>query len=105
AFNRNIVQDFFEKLDKVLKENEIPWENVYNMDEKGIQLGGGRKSNGHHFFFSRDGRQNYKIHGGTLELVTVIECISAVSSSIPPKFIFAGMTVDPESCDVHPNIL
>ncbi|KAJ4486602.1 hypothetical protein C8J55DRAFT_424560 [Lentinula edodes] len=31
-------------LSNYLKDNNIPWENVYNMDEKGVQLGGGRKN-------------------------------------------------------------
>jgi hypothetical protein len=51
-FNYTVVKEHFERLDAVLKEHGIPWENVYNMDEKGIQLGGGRKSNGQNFFFS-----------------------------------------------------
>jgi hypothetical protein len=51
-FNYTVVKEHFERLDAVFKEHGIPWENVYNMDEKGIQLGGGRKSNGQNFFFS-----------------------------------------------------
>jgi hypothetical protein len=40
AFNYPEVKVYFEKLMKVIRENDIPWENIYNMDE---QLGGGRK--------------------------------------------------------------
>jgi hypothetical protein len=40
------VNAYFEQLQKVLDEHEIPWENLYNMDEIGIQLGGGRKGTG-----------------------------------------------------------
>ena len=46
AFNYATVNDYFEKLTKVIKDNDIPWENIYNMDEKGIQLGGGCKGDG-----------------------------------------------------------
>ena len=41
CFNYPIVRDFFETLKEALTQHEIPWENVYNMDEKGCQLGGG----------------------------------------------------------------
>ncbi|EGO02982.1 hypothetical protein SERLA73DRAFT_70454 [Serpula lacrymans var. lacrymans S7.3] len=104
AFNQPVVQDFFKQFEAVIKEHNIPWENIYNMDEKGIQLGGGRNSNGHCFFFSRFDRQNYTIHGGSLELVTVIECVSAVGTNILPGFIFAGTIIDAESYEVHPEI-
>ena len=51
-FNFTTVKQHFEDLDAILKKYDIPWENVYNMDEKGIQLGGGRKSDGRNFYFS-----------------------------------------------------
>ncbi|EDR03047.1 uncharacterized protein LACBIDRAFT_307607 [Laccaria bicolor S238N-H82] len=41
AFNYTALNDHFVKLEKVIKDNDIPWENIYNMDKKGIQLGGG----------------------------------------------------------------
>ncbi|THU88385.1 hypothetical protein K435DRAFT_679980 [Dendrothele bispora CBS 962.96] len=39
AFNFTTVDHHFNLLEKLLEEHGIPWENVYNMDEKGIQLG------------------------------------------------------------------
>jgi hypothetical protein len=41
AFNYTAIQDYFQKLKAIIDEKQIPWHNVYNMDEKGIQLGGG----------------------------------------------------------------
>ncbi|KAF9505246.1 hypothetical protein BS47DRAFT_1277272, partial [Hydnum rufescens UP504] len=38
SFNYSAVCDYFNKLKTVLDEHDIPWENVYNMDEKGCQL-------------------------------------------------------------------
>ncbi|KAF9504594.1 hypothetical protein BS47DRAFT_1251031, partial [Hydnum rufescens UP504] len=38
SFNYTTVHDYFNKLKAVLEEHDIPWENVYNMDEKGCQL-------------------------------------------------------------------
>ena len=44
AFNHKVVENYFDLLKKVLEEKDIPWENVYNMDEKGCQWGGGQKT-------------------------------------------------------------
>ena len=43
-FNPAIVSQHFQVLGDFLDKYGIPLENVYNMDEKGIQLGGGQKS-------------------------------------------------------------
>ena len=59
------------------------------MDEKGIQLGGGRKNNGRTYMYFRDQRNQYKISSDNLELVTVIECISAAGASTPPAFVLS----------------
>ncbi|PCH39596.1 hypothetical protein WOLCODRAFT_32231, partial [Wolfiporia cocos MD-104 SS10] len=48
--------------------------------------------------------QQYKIRGGSLELVTVIECISADGKSIAPGFISQGSYIDPECAEVDPDI-
>ena len=41
AFNKATVQQHYSLLEKVLVELDIPWENVWNMDEKECQCGGG----------------------------------------------------------------
>lgn len=69
------------------------------MDGQGIQLSDGRK-----FFVSHDDRQQYLIEGGSLELATIIECISADGASLPPGFVFKGNTLDQENRAVKPNI-
>jgi uncharacterized protein (DUF111 family) len=38
------IQDYFQKLKAIIEEKKIPWHDVYNMDKKGIQLGGRRKN-------------------------------------------------------------
>ena len=43
AFNRNVVDEYFTKLIGVVNKHNIPWEQVYNMDEKGCQRGGSRR--------------------------------------------------------------
>src|SRR5580693_5640342 len=60
------------------------------MDEKGLQLGGGRKRS--KFFFhlkSLKRSKFYQIRSDNLELVTIIECILPAGLSIPPTFILA----------------
>ncbi|KIK12878.1 hypothetical protein PISMIDRAFT_38416, partial [Pisolithus microcarpus 441] len=46
----------------------------------------------------------YQIKGRSLELVTVIECVSADGGNLMPGFIFAGTVIDKESTEVDPNI-
>ena len=95
AFNRPVVQHHFELLDNFLKEKNISWDNVWNMDEKGLQAGGGRKNNGRKYFYSRDQRSQVRIKDDELELVTVIECVSANGRVMPPGFVFAGKRMCP----------
>jgi len=104
AFNYTAVNDHFIKLEKVIKENNIPWENIYNMDEKGIQLGGGRKGDGRKYFFSREERGCYTIRSANLELVTVIESCCADGTAFKPGFVFAGQSVDVENIEVDDDI-
>ena len=62
---------------------------IWNMDEKGIQLGGGRKDGRKKFLNLEEKRQNrYKLHSDNLELVTVLECVSAAGEvAVPTSFV------------------
>jgi hypothetical protein len=53
AFNYTTMNDHFKKLDVLMKLYSLEWYNVYNMDEKGIQAGGGRNSLSKKLLFSR----------------------------------------------------
>ncbi|KAF8577636.1 hypothetical protein K439DRAFT_1364321, partial [Ramaria rubella] len=57
-----------------LTKYDIPPENIYNADEKGLQLGGGRKNLNCQFFFKAGIKQCYIIHLYLLTLVMIIEC-------------------------------
>lgn len=96
AFNYTTVNHHFKLLDSFLKKHKIPWENVYNMDEKGIQLGGGRKNGGIKYFYSREQREKVKLSSDDLKLVTIIECVCADGTSIKPGFVFQGVAMCPE---------
>jgi hypothetical protein len=50
CFNWTTVQNYFTILEKVLNELEIPWENVWNMEEKCCQRGGGWKRSVEKYF-------------------------------------------------------
>lgn len=73
-----------------MREHEIPPENIYNMDEKGIQLGGGRKRNGRKFICGRAQRTSLKLRNSNLELATVVGYISATGLALLPGFILIG---------------
>ena len=63
------------------------------MDEKGVQMGGGRKGTCTKYFFSCDDKMKYKLQRDDLQLVTIIEAICADGTAeIGPGFVFPGMT-------------
>jgi hypothetical protein len=90
SFNRAVVKRHFNLLGDFLTKHDIPWENVYNMDEKGIQLGGGRKLDNTRYFYSRNQRNRVKLQSADLELVTTIECAAADGFILKPGFVFCG---------------
>lgn len=96
AFNKDTVRRHLEKLKEFLMEMGIEWRDVWNMDEKGCQLGGGRKNNGRKYIFPRSQRNRYRLRDENLELMTIIECISATGDFLPPGFIFAGKKCCPD---------
>ena len=92
-FNTAVVGRHFQLLGDLLKENDIPLKNMYNMDEKGIQLGGGRKLDGTRYFFSQDQQDHVKTQGTSLELITIIECVAADGSNLKPALVFSRKNV------------
>lgn len=92
-FNPTVVKHHFQLLGNFLAEYDIPWENVYNMDEKGIQLGGGRKLDNTKYYYPESQRNRVQIQSADLELVTTIECIGADGSILRPGYVFPGKHV------------
>ena len=66
---------------------------MYNMDKKGIQLGGGRKLDGTQYLFAWDQQNCVRTQNTNLELVTTIECVATDGSSLKPCFVFTGKNV------------
>ena len=90
CFNYPTVKDHFEKLKAIIDEHDIPPENIYNMDEKGCQLGGGRKGRRKKYLFGCSSQARYRVRDANLELVTIVECVSADGQALKPYIIFKG---------------
>jgi len=59
AFNPNTITDHFKQLEFLYTNLSIPTHNIYNWDEKGLQLGGGRKDLGTNFIFDAKDKVHY----------------------------------------------
>ncbi|KIJ35150.1 hypothetical protein M422DRAFT_139398, partial [Sphaerobolus stellatus SS14] len=92
AFNKPVVHDYFNKLEEIIEHYQIPRRNIYNMDEKGIQLGGGRKNSNTLYFFDKGDKSRYILKSDSLVLVTVIETACADGTMLPPGFILPSGT-------------
>lgn len=87
-FNETVINDYFDKLEELHGRypGGIPPEHIWNMDEKGIQMGGGRKKSSKKFYFLKSQKHQYRISSDNLELVTILECISAAGEIVPLSF-------------------
>ena len=93
AFNPAIVDRFFSRFAGFVAEHDIPPEHIWNMDEKGLQLNGGRKGDRTKYLVERKTAMNYKSQSDDIRMVTVIECVSTEGNRVPPTFIFKGARV------------
>ena len=87
CFNRAAVYGFFDHLEKVVSDYNIQIQNVYNFDEKGIQLGGGCKGMQRQYLWHPLEKFKYVRKSDSLVLITVIEAASADGVAVPPAFI------------------
>jgi len=87
-FNETVIQDYFDQMEHLHARfpGGIPPQHIWNMDEKGIQMGGGRKNSGKKYLFLKHKKHKYIIRSDNLELVTIIECVSATGEVVPPSF-------------------
>lgn len=93
AFNRPTVEKYFKKVRKIIERYQIPWENIYNMDEKGCQRGGGRRCSPKKYFCQCILWMVHQKRSDCLELISIIDCVCADGSCILPGFIFAGNSI------------
>jgi hypothetical protein len=87
-FNQTVINDYFDQMEHLYARfpGEIPPQHIWNMDKKGIQMDGSRKNSGRKYLFLKYKKQKYHIWSNNLELVTVIECVSAAGEVVPPSF-------------------
>ena len=83
AFNEKAVTRHFELLESLIVGQSIPLENIYNEDEKGIQLGGGRKNLPLQYIFSKEDCDKYIVWSDSLILVMLLEAVLADGVTIP----------------------
>jgi hypothetical protein len=83
--NRSNVAEFFKILWQVIDEFKILPANMWNIDEKGVQLGIGAKIAA---LVDASQKQVYSIEDGNRELVTVIEAVCADGDVLHPSIIF-----------------
>ncbi|KAH7098606.1 hypothetical protein BKA62DRAFT_622375 [Auriculariales sp. MPI-PUGE-AT-0066] len=87
-FTKEAVLTHFRNLAYITNKYNIPPENWYNSDEKGVQMGGGRNSDPRKFIFSKADLRKYWLKSDNLELVTIIETTCADGTDcINPCFI------------------
>ncbi|KIK77965.1 hypothetical protein PAXRUDRAFT_80268, partial [Paxillus rubicundulus Ve08.2h10] len=89
-FNRKTIEEYFQLRGEVEeKYNGIPPEHNWNMDEKGNQLGGGRKGSGMKFIFWTENKEHYCLHcdNDNLKLGSILECVNAAGTAMPPCFV------------------
>lgn len=93
SLNEAAVSGFYDLLDELVTQYNVPAENIYNMDEKGIQLGMGKRVRA---MVDRDQKCVYQVEDGDRELVTVIECLAADGKAIRPSVVFKAVRRDLE---------
>jgi len=88
-FNPMNIHHFYKLLKDIYDAfPNLPPENIWNMNEKGVQFGGGCKCLKKYYHFQSMKRSKfYQIRSDNLELMMVIECVSPSGLSIPPSFV------------------
>lgn len=96
------LQRWFDDLRMVLTEFNIKPENLYNMDESGFAIG--EKEAGR-VIINANIRQKFQAKPGRQEWVTVVECVCADGSHLPPLVIFKAENLSTQwiPADIHGN--
>ncbi|KAF4808962.1 hypothetical protein CGCTS75_v014791 [Colletotrichum tropicale] len=90
SHSSEVIQGFFHRLDSIPAIKDIHPSNRWNMDETGILEGKG--SNGL-VLGSAASRYIQKKQPGSRAWISLVECISATGSSLPPLVIYKGKSV------------
>lgn len=91
ALNPATLADFQDTYEELVQQYSIKPKNLYNADEKGIQLGvAGRIL----ALVDRDQKNVQKVEDGNRDLVTMMECVAADGWAMPPCAIYPGVRRD-----------
>ena len=92
ALNHFTVSSFFEILSHSLKTFNIFASNLYNMNEKGVQMSIGGRAR---VLVDRNQKTVHMNQDDNKELITIVECICANGSALKPLVIMKGMRTCP----------
>jgi DDE superfamily endonuclease len=87
AHDPNVLRGWFEKYHKVVTENGILPGDISNVDETGFRVGVGRR---HKVIGKDQSKKIYMPDADNRQHVTVVECVQADGSIIPPMVIIPG---------------
>jgi hypothetical protein len=99
ALNRANVTKFFDMISDLTTKYNIPPHLIYNMDEKGVQLG---KGGNRYVLVDRNMRTVSCVENGNRQNVTVIECVCADGTALHPCVIFKARQRDLEIARNNP---
>ncbi|KAF5345707.1 hypothetical protein D9758_013045 [Tetrapyrgos nigripes] len=100
ALNQKTVNNHFDLLESTIKEFNIDPEHMWNMDEKGIQLGIGRRIAA---LVDREQKSVYSVQSGNRDLITIVEAVNAKGKALHSSFIFPGMKRDLRWAENNPD--
>jgi len=90
ATDPRVFDNYFKNLGNLIKENGVDPHDIYNMDECGFRVGTG----GSNYVVTLEGsKPAWTPTQGDRTLVTVVECISANGTCIPPFVIVPGSRI------------
>jgi len=91
-FNPTDIRHFYNLLKDIYNTfPNFPPEHIWNMDEKGVQFGGGCKCSKKYYHLQSMKRLKfYCICSDNLELMMVIECVSPSGLSVPFSFVLSS---------------
>jgi hypothetical protein len=85
-----VLDAWFDAYRKLIQEYKITQENTYNMDESGFSIGTMESTR---IILDSTLRTKHQAHPGRQEWVSMVECICADGTILPPLGIFKGKTV------------
>jgi hypothetical protein len=87
SLDQNIIETFFTKLSELRAQYNIESDDLYNMDEKGFQMG---QTAGEDVIVNKSQDPPVIPSTGTSKRVTIIECTSASGRVLKPMAIHIG---------------